>query len=75
MLDNPTGDEPAFPAATGAVFKGMSLRDYFAAQALSGLLGRRMSPPTELTYRALADHAYSAAEAMLVARVQRGEAE
>lgn len=49
-------------------FPGLSRRDYFAAQALAGLLARTWSPNTELTYTALAAHAYSAADAMLEAR-------
>jgi hypothetical protein len=60
MSDNPR----AFPsAAIDDGFGGMSLRDWFASQALAGLLyGRRASAET------LADEAYTMADAMLEAR-------
>lgn len=67
--DNPS----AFPWATGkgSYCDGMTLRDYFAAAALQGLL----ASPKDLkidgefaTGRELAKLAYSAADAMLKAR-------
>jgi hypothetical protein len=44
---------------------GMSLRDYFAAQAMAGL-----TPAADLTPVAVAELAYAYADAMLVARQQ-----
>ena len=42
---------------------GMSLRDYFAGQALAGLVG------TELSYERLAEVCYTQADAMLAQRL------
>ena len=47
--------------------RGMSLRDYFAAHALQGMLARGMSK----TVRERADAAYMHADAMLRAREAR----
>jgi hypothetical protein len=51
---------------------GMTLRDYFAAKALQGLLPARDSlgrtAYTELTPKQVADSAYEIADAMLKAR-------
>lgn len=49
--------------------EGISLRDYFAAQALQGML----SANTEASDDDLAKYAYSAADAMLAARDQRAD--
>jgi len=55
---------PAFP--TGTAYQGMTLRDYFAAQALQGVL----AADTEelLSVDAIASVAYRIADAMLKAR-------
>ena len=49
--------------------KGMTLRDYFAAQAMqafmSGWISRDIYPETDMV---IAEHAYSMADAMLKAR-------
>lgn len=59
--------EPAFPDPKRA---GMSLRDYFAAQALTALLaGRTIENPHHLA--ALALDAYRLADAMLEVRRQK----
>jgi hypothetical protein len=60
---------PAFPASPMDC-NGMSLRDYFAAQALTALLGTRPwdEQPTALYF---AEVAYDVADAMLKAREQQ----
>jgi hypothetical protein len=47
---------------------GMSLRDYFAAAALQGMLG--LYAPHDYTHRAFALAAYNYADAMLAERVK-----
>lgn len=54
---------PAFPAEKFAVHFGMTLRDYFAAKALQGMLARPHEWPS-----ADAKSAYKYADAMLEAR-------
>jgi hypothetical protein len=59
---------PAFPApayAANITDKGMSLRDYFAGQALAGALA---DPTCDLYPSELAKIAYTEADAMLAAR-------
>lgn len=46
--------------------KAMTLRDFFAAHALSGLV----SVPNEATWQHIAEAAYSAADAMLSERTK-----
>ena len=55
----------------------MSLRDYFAAQALTGLIARRPTPVDDKVYShvSLAKTAYGLADAMLLERGRSGEAE
>ena len=48
--------------------QGMTLRDYFAAQALSGLINYYSPEPTG--HKAIAELCYSLADAMLRAREQ-----
>jgi hypothetical protein len=65
MSDEINDGGPAFPShgTMGEVtHEGMSLRDYFAGQALAGLLMTRESRFVE------AEHAYEIADAMLRAR-------
>ena len=64
---------PAFPVfpETGAghavAHQGLSLRDYFAAQVIAGVLAHGI--PTDASDRKfVADHAYLFADAMLEAR-------
>lgn len=68
MSDNPTGG-PAFPSETleYGLFPGMSLRDWFAGQALSGMIN---SPHVKsgVGPEDLAHDAYQFADAMLKAR-------
>lgn len=56
---------PAFPLDDG-VYRGMTLRDYFAAKALQGLVTH--AHILEWSEEAIADAAYRQAEAMLKAR-------
>lgn len=63
--------EPAFPAA-GMTGRGMSLRDYFAAKAVAGLMTRVWNEEGKLTgdqvIEQWATAAYAVADAMLKAR-------
>ena len=70
----PTDDGgPAFPCVERAtsdgefVGSGMTLRDYFAAAALTGVLGRPESERSSI-YAEAAEVAYRYADAMLAAR-------
>lgn len=63
-----TNDEPAFPVEShNQVYSGMTLRDWFAGQALKG-----MCPNPEIgeTWESLAADAYDAADAMLKERAK-----
>jgi hypothetical protein len=53
---------PAFPVETGHA--GMSLRDYFAAKAMQGMMANTWNQ----NYEAWAKHAYMLADAMLKER-------
>lgn len=71
MSDIKTGG-PAFPAQTlsGSAY-GMTLRDYFAAMALQGLLAGRPNDPEAMkamTGKLWAISAYAAADAMMAQR-------
>lgn len=61
-------DDPAFPVTAGqqVYATGMSLRDYFAGQALEGMLASNMNGPAE----DFARRSYLTADAMLRAREQ-----
>jgi hypothetical protein len=81
MSNKETGG-PAFPLhnhgaqTLGMHVTGMSLRDYFAAKAMQGLIASpRMPAPahhggTDVTDSMVADLAYKMADAMLKAREQ-----
>ena len=61
---NNTGG-PAFPTEhtdTSGLYDGMTLRDYFAAKAMQGILYEGLEPVET------AKHAYTMADAMLKAR-------
>lgn len=69
----PKGDQPAFPAPNGPGAKGLTVRDYFAAQALAGVLANQGdSIKDNDAIRAIAGFSYDLADAMLEARAQRG---
>lgn len=74
MTDKPE-NSPAFPIyapETNAYLevrsKGMTLRDYFAGQALIGLLAQSRGTATTSDLSEGAEYAYKMAEAMLAAR-------
>ena len=66
---------PAFPiharltAPDGVAWRGMSLRDWFAGQALVGLV---INPSTCSPDCPISHRAYELADAMLIAREQGG---
>lgn len=57
----------------GYVNPGMSLRDWFAGQALAGILARGVSSST--SDQKIAEAAYAIADTMLGARAAKKEAE
>jgi hypothetical protein len=61
MTDKQTGG-PAFPY--GTAYAGMTLRDYFAAKAMQGMMHDVSQPVGEV----IAEWAYQVADAMLKAR-------
>lgn len=72
MSDKPIKDGgPAFPhtldmVSGGNVRGGMSLRDYFAAHALQGLL--RNDESDDFARKVIAEDSYAMADAMIQAR-------
>ena len=58
---------PAFP---GYGEPGMTLRDYFAAKAMEGVLAGTLTPTTVWSHDEVAETAYNMADAMLKARGQ-----
>ncbi len=69
-MSNTNTGGPAFPIVVGdQMTQGMTLRDYFAAKAMQGLMGRVWGelPPEEL-FKTWATSAYALADAMLKAR-------
>lgn len=67
MSDTNTGG-PAFPSPTDGMLdnEGMTLRDYFAAKALQGMLAENGGGP--MRNNTLAEFSYEIADAMLKAR-------
>ena len=66
MTDKTGG--PAFPWGTG--FAGMTLRDYFAAKAMQGLLAGLLADRMDVKWQNIAIDAYRQSDAMLKAREQ-----
>ena len=64
MSEDKTGG-PAFPAHTIAMHEGMTLRDYFAAKAMQGILAGELAT-TELA--TITRDCYAIADAMLEER-------
>jgi hypothetical protein len=60
----------AFPTAKEQMYLGMSLRDYFAAKAMQGLLSGLLADGQDIEWAVIADNAYWQADAMLKAREQ-----
>jgi hypothetical protein len=62
---------PAFPCHPGienSIYDGMTLRDYFAAKAMQGILTATLTPNTVWSQDEAAETAYKVADAMLKAR-------
>ena len=73
-MTNPN-NEPAFPYAfehqdASGFFPGMSLRDYFAAKALQGMLANSEGSQSYNIEHVWAKAAYAQADAMLEVRKQ-----
>lgn len=68
MSNKQTGG-PAFPYEFGSCNKGMTLRDYFAAKAMQGMLAA-CTGWSEAQQERLAKCSYSMADEMLKAREQ-----
>jgi hypothetical protein len=67
-MSHSAGD-PAFPTMPASDAKyGISVRDYFAAQALTGLLAIPRPPGAQDAHAQIAQAAYKYAAAMLEAR-------
>ena len=66
-FNKPT-NPPAFPTGTGVTpyNSGMTLRDYFAAQAMQGIFAS--DPVSTMTNERIAKESYDLADAMLKAR-------
>ena len=70
-MDPILGDgDPAFPQKEPLTSDchGMSLRDYFAAKAMNGLLAQSMGTALGSEPKHAAEYAYAMADAMLKAR-------
>jgi hypothetical protein len=61
---------PAFPSEQIGVHQGITIRDYFAAAALSGLLATQRPPGAVDIHTQIAQAAYRYADAMLDARAE-----
>ena len=73
-IQTPNGG-PAFPTVFievewGSSYGGMTLRDYFAGQALAGMLANSSARGAWATY---AEHSYAQADAMISAREGKSE--
>jgi hypothetical protein len=71
MTNNTNTGGPAFPIkgpVMGSDKQGMTLRDYFAAKAMQGLLAQSQGTALGSRVDAAAEYAYVMAEAMLKAR-------
>lgn len=74
MADRSMGGGPAFPVEYSAqISHGMSLRDWFAGQALAGLLGTK--GPNDTLYsqdppQIVASSVYALADAMIAERAK-----
>jgi hypothetical protein len=68
---------PAFPSdyiPGTATTPGMSLRDWFAGNALNGILMNYTTERFGISEKSIADHAYKLADALLVSREGKGGA-
>jgi hypothetical protein len=71
------GDVPAFPIPQGpdTVHFGISMRDYFAAAALPGVLAARASVGGDMLQESIAEECYELADALVVARLKTPDEE
>ena len=69
MTDRFTGGGPAFPSENHSLCYGMTLRDYFAAQAMQGMLAA-CTGWSEQEQTRLAKCSYMMADEMMKAREQ-----
>jgi hypothetical protein len=68
-MSNTNTGGPAFPSThPHGQDEGMTLRDYFAAKAMQGLLVATVTPITVWSQDDVAETAYNMADAMLEAR-------
>lgn len=67
FISNP-GVDPAFPPPGGGNKQGLTMRDYFAAHALSGLCANASRANAAGGERAMAEEAYRLADAAIEAR-------
>jgi len=68
-MEGEMNNPPAFPNAHYHNVSGMTLRDYFAAKAMQGLMSRVWGDmPTEELFNIWATSSYALADAMLKAR-------
>ena len=78
MSENRDNGGPAFPIPglhNDADFNGMSLRDYFAGQALASSFSEAVRLiPSKMTATEYAESMFGIADAMLAARNQKGAA-
>ena len=74
MKDKPDGG-PAFPCVSESKpeDRGLSLRDYFAGQAIAGMLASESEADRSYKPHQLADRAYDVADAMLAERQKEVE--
>ena len=72
-MSTPNDGGPAFPRPDSLCSEGMSLRDYFAGQAILGLV-HCADAPTRLNPNEIAEAAYRIAEALLARRGKGGVA-
>jgi len=67
-MSNTNTGGPAFPY--GTAYAGMTLRDYFAAKAMQGVVSGLSTRGEPLNYKECALFSYELADAMLKAREQ-----
>ena len=63
----------AFPTGLGCMERGMTLRDWFAGQALAGIMACQSAQTDRYVARECAEDAYLLADAMLAQREEREE--
>ena len=70
-MSTPDNGGPAFPfidSASPLEHPGMTLRDYFAAKAMAGLIAQSMGTALGSDPKFAAEYGYAVADAMLKAR-------